>query len=224
MRTRPVLVLAAAAAIALVPSAALAHHPEVTGDQTCDGSVSFTAVAWNDEGATPEKRTNNDVRVKLMEAEGGATIAEFDDHFGPDNGFTFSGQHQLDQPREVVIKVTAKPRWGPKEDLAEPNTSRRTKVAAPTGCESTETTEAPPTTTPPTSTVAAVVVTAGPGTGGGEVTPRGRSSNTTAEGTLPFTGTSSTLPLLAGGLVLIATGLAAMCLGRSRPGRSGSRN
>jgi len=217
MRTRPVLVLAAAAAIALVPSAAFAHHPEISGDQTCDGTVSFTAVAWNEEGLAPERRTNNDVRVRIMEVDGGK-IAEFDDHFGPDNGFTFSGQHHLDQAREVVIKVTAKPKWGPKEDLAEPNTTRRTTVSAPTDCAATETTAAPVTTTAPASTVAAVVVTAGPSAGGGVT------SATTAEGTLPFTGTSTTVPLLAGGLVLIAAGLAAVGLGRSRSSRNGSKN
>ena len=217
MRTRPVLVFAVAAAIALVPSAALAHHPEIAGEQTCDGTVSFTAVAWNDQGATPERRTNNDVRVKLMEVDGSATIAEFDDHFGPDNNWAFSGTHQLDRPRELVIKVTAKPRWGPEQDLAEPNTNRRTTVSPPSGCEATATTAAPATTSAPTSsTVAAVVVTAGPATGGGAT------SATTAEGTLPFTGASTTIPLLLGGLALVGGGLAALRLGRYRPGRSSS--
>ena len=227
MRTRPVLVLAAAAAIALVPSAAFAHHPEISGDQTCDGTVHFTATAWNDEGATKERRTNNDVRVKLMEVDGGATIAEFRDHFGPDNDWTFSGQQKLDHPREIVIKVTAKPKWGPNQDLAEPNTTRRTRVAPPGECESTETTEAPVTSSAPASTVAAVLVTPGPGAGGGvtsATTVDAGAGGTAAAGTLPFTGSSTTVPLLVGGLVLIGAGLAALRSGRYRPSRSSTRN
>ena len=91
-------------------------------------------------------------------------------------------------------------------------------VSAPTDCAATETTAAPVTTSAPASTVAAVVVTAGSSAGGGVT------SATTAEGTLPFTGTSTTVPLLAGGLVLIAAGLAAVGLGRSRSSRNGSKN
>jgi hypothetical protein len=234
MRMRPVLVIATAALLALVPSAALAHYPEIEGEQDCHGLVKFTATAWNEDEATPEKRTNNDVHVKILEAgEHGHRadpIAEFDDHFGPDNGFGFSGQHRLDEPREVVIKVTAKVKWGPNEDLAEAGESRWTKVRPPSDCdqdeqtttsESTSTTEAPEdtdatgstgstvgpqTTSPPPTTVGAAVIV------DVDQTPAG-----STEDDLPFTGASATIPMLVGGIALIGAGVFAVRFGRRHP-------
>jgi hypothetical protein len=108
------LLLALACAMALagfIATPALAHHSEVRGSVDCQGTVTFTAEAWNASGATTAQRTNSDVRV-WASTDGGATYTEVArGRFGSDNNFRFSGTFSIGSKSSVILKVKEIASW-----------------------------------------------------------------------------------------------------------------
>jgi len=95
MRKRLFVILGLVLGLALVPGLASAHHPEVAGEQDCDGTLTYTVTAWN--GKTEASRTNPDIRVKVdgVLVQTGA--------FNKENGFEFTGTVELGEPKTVVV-------------------------------------------------------------------------------------------------------------------------
>jgi hypothetical protein len=238
MRTRLFVAIGLAVCLALVPGLALAHHPVVSGEQDCDGTLTYTVRAWN--GKTDASRTNPDVRVKVdgVLVQTGA--------FTKENGFQFSGTVELGAPRTVVVWAKAFADWGngtapgearqvtvyPPEDCPPPSSSTST----PGSSTSTPTTAGPtttvPPTTPPTSGTAAPTSTMAPTTTAGQTTTTAavppstvapttiaQPTTTVEDGGLPFTGANA-VPLLLTGLVLLAGGYLALRFGRRHAQRS----
>ena len=84
-------VLTCFAALALAPSA-FAHHGRISGNMDCQGTVTFTASAW--QSTSTLGKTHNDVRVYVVQANG-ATVNPAQQvgtgQFKSSNGFAFSG-------------------------------------------------------------------------------------------------------------------------------------
>ena len=78
------------AALAVVPSA-LAHHGRISGSMDCQGTVSFTASAWQTTSVLA--KTHNDVRVYVVQANGTTVPAQQvgNGQFTSANGFSFAG-------------------------------------------------------------------------------------------------------------------------------------
>jgi hypothetical protein len=206
MRKRFVLAMVLAGLLALVPTAAFAHYPKVEATQDCDGVITYRVFSWN--GDSDDAKTNPKIEVRLLRAEDDDGTVIDEGAFNPENDFQFSGTFQLDEPGDVILKVTALAKWA---NGASAGTSRDTEVKAPDGDECEETTTSTSisteTTLPPPTTVVSVDST----TPDSSVAPE-----TTEGGALPFTG-SNTMPLLAVGLALVVCGLVALRFaGRAR--------
>jgi LPXTG-motif cell wall-anchored protein len=176
MRTRTVLVLAVAALLALVPSAAFAGYPH-PGDQGCadGGRGETTSTAPCDQDEPGEETTITTTTASPCETT----------------------TRPCDQDEETT--TTASPGHDDEEEETTTSTSRPEDTST-TG--STTTTLPPATTSAPTSTVGVVVVDEQPPPAEGDE--------------LPFTGASTVIPMLAGGIALIAAGAFALRYGRRR--------
>jgi LPXTG-motif cell wall-anchored protein len=231
MRKRFFVALAAAATLALLPTAAWAHHPLIEGKVDCEGVLTFKATAWEGQGQGEEReksRTNGDIRITLHTKDGPAEGVEIaKGEFNKENDFSFGGTHDLGLiTEEVTIRATAKEPWA---NGAGPGKPDEAKVKPPTDCgttttttSSTTTTTTPPgdttttttqpeetTTTVPEDTTTTVVPTtiapppAAPPAGGSA---------------LPQTGASTAPVLLSIAAGLIAAGGTAVYLARRRSG------
>jgi LPXTG cell wall anchor motif len=231
MRKRFLVALAAAATLALLPSAAWAHNPLIEGTLDCDGVLTFKATAW--EGTHGEdheaSRTNPDIRITLH-AEGGpeegVEIAK--GAFNKDNDFSFGGTHDLGlTEEELTIRATAKAAWA---NGAQPGEAHEAKVKLPTGCttttsssssSSTTTSTTQPEDTTTTTQPEDTTTTTLPEETTTTVTPTTVPPTTTPpsdEGQLPFTGAGTAPILLSIAAGLIAAGGTAVYLARRRSG------
>ena len=113
MKLRLLLALACAMTLAgWLASGALAHHAEIRGSVDCDGKVTYTAEAWNDNDITTSARTNPNVGV-WASYDGGATYTQVGSgRFGSDNNFQFSGTFSIGSNLSVRLKVQAIANWG----------------------------------------------------------------------------------------------------------------
>ncbi|HKE97611.1 MAG TPA: hypothetical protein VKG45_01560 [Actinomycetes bacterium] len=215
MRKRLVVAAGLAALLALIPSAALAHWPEIKGEQRCelngqgDGvlySLHFVATAWNEEGIDPDRRVNRQIAITVTDAASGQLIWQDDDagEFKADNGYQFGGAVDLgSQPRTVKVLAKAMVPWGPDPEhpLADEGQHRETTVEPAGDCPQ----PVPSTTTPPSTKVEIQTVTPSP-----SPTPSGGNE-------LPFTGSGSAATLIAG-LALLLVGYLALRITRRRAG------
>ncbi|MDX6437697.1 MAG: hypothetical protein QOF45_280 [Gaiellaceae bacterium] len=113
-------------------STAAACHSEIAGSIDCQGSVSYTATAWNGSDATSRSRTNPDVRV-WASADNGSTWTEIaKNHFGSDNGFTFSGTYAAGSATVVWLKVQEVAKWGNGDAPAAARLTKLTKNCSST--------------------------------------------------------------------------------------------
>jgi LPXTG-motif cell wall-anchored protein len=200
MRMRFPLAVGLAAGLALIPGAALAHHPEVKASEACDGLVEWTAEAWDNDD--PDRRINAKVEVRIFGEdfpEEGKVLKI--GAFNEDNDYKFSGTYQLGNAGKVTIKATSLVRWGAEADHGDLNEFRKDTAQPGENCTSGEQTEAPPTTAPfieisPETTMPEQVT--GPATVA--------SPAAVAAEQLPFTG-ASTVPLLIAGSVLLGAGV-----------------
>ena len=87
-------------------SSALAHHAEIQGSVDCQGMVTYTAEAWNDNNITESARTNADVGV-WASTDGGPYNPVGTGQFNKDNGFKFSGTFSIGNASSVILKVQA---------------------------------------------------------------------------------------------------------------------
>ena len=218
MRKRFPLALGLAAGLALIPGAALAHHPEVEADQNCDGTVTWSAEAWaNDD---PDRRVNHRIEIRVfgagLPAEGKVIkIGEFTE----DNDYAFGGSHRLDEPGEVTVRATSLVRWGEDEDRGDLNEFREATAEPDESCDGDESSAT-------TTTVGAEVVDVTPTDVSGAVTdsptvasPEAVAARGATAAELPFTG-GTTVPLLIAGLVLLVSGIWILRNGRRRAGQS----
>jgi hypothetical protein len=229
MRKRVLVALAAAAMLVLLPTAAWAHHPEITAELDCDGKLTWTATAWDDTD-DPKARTHNDVKVFLIRAgEDDELIGEGE--FTPENGFTFSGEFELGLdagPVRVAVKVDGP--WGNGVDPKPEDDVRKTgEITAPTDCQTTTTKpEDTTTTTKPEDTTTTTQPEDTTTTTQPEETTTTVAPTTTlappstappaAGGGLPLTGASTAPVLLSIAAGLIAAGGTAVYLARRRSG------
>jgi hypothetical protein len=128
------LLLALACAVMLagwLASTAAACHSEITASLDCQGTVSFTATAWDGSDATATSRTNSDVRVSI--STNGSTWKEIaKNHFGSDNGFTFSGTYNVGSATVVWVKVQEVAHWGNGDAPAQARITKLTKGSCST--------------------------------------------------------------------------------------------
>jgi hypothetical protein len=121
-----------------------AHHPEIEATWDCDGTVTYTARSW--AGDTDDSKTNPSIDVSWTEDQAHFTGVPADvwnhvrnDHFGPDNGFQFSGSFVVTTTAPTIgLFVTEGADWangtarrGPGQEDA----SQFARIAAPEGCE-----------------------------------------------------------------------------------------
>ena len=135
----PVVVIAA---IASGIASASACHPLIQAGADCNGTVSYTATAWNDSDATDETRTNTDVRIQYSINGVDGPFENVDGEkgqFTKANGFSFSGTfalpENLKRPTNVTIQAVAVAKWGPHADLDVANQSQKTTIHVPGNCE-----------------------------------------------------------------------------------------
>jgi LPXTG-motif cell wall-anchored protein len=220
MLKRFLLVLVAATALALVPGAAFAHHPDVEGYQDCDGSVVFRAVSWMPPDDVPDvakARTNRQVEIRiwpddpttaaddLSEAQIAALVPVHTGAFVPENNFEFGGVYGgIGKQAHFKIRATAAIPW---EDGDQAGRMVQGDIA-PKDCPAPSTSSSTTTTTVPPTTTTVLVVTH-------------QQPPPPAEA-LPRTGTSTTVPILVGGLALVAAGAATLYLGRRTTANGGS--
>jgi LPXTG-motif cell wall-anchored protein len=210
MRLRTVLALAAAipAAIMLTPGVASAHTPGIEGYQDCDGSVVYRSVAWVPPDGNTHLRINPTVEIRiwaddpasaadnLSEAQIAALTPVHVGAYSPENNFQFGGVWDgLGKPANLRIRATAAVKWGGGQDQDVAGNEVEGTIAPKADCPAPTTTTVAPTTT----TLAPTPTTRAP------APPAGK---------LPFTGTSTTVPLLVGGLTLVLVGTAAVWFGR----------
>jgi hypothetical protein len=91
LRVGIIAVLACLGALALTPSA-FAHHGRISGSMNCDGTVTYTASAWQTSNTLA--KTHNDVRIYVTQANGVAVSPAQQagsGQFKSSNGFAFSG-------------------------------------------------------------------------------------------------------------------------------------
>jgi hypothetical protein len=128
------LLLALACAVTLagwLASTAGACHSEITASLDCQGTVSFTATAWDGSDATSASRTNSDVRVSI--STNGSTWTEIaKGHFGSDNGYKFSGTYAAGAATVVWVKVQEVARWGNNDAPASARVVKVTKGSCST--------------------------------------------------------------------------------------------
>lgn len=131
MNLRLLLALASAVMLAgWLASTAAACHSEIAASLDCQGTVSFTATAWNGSDATTSSRTNADVRVSI--STNGSTWTEIaKNHFGSDNGFKFSGTYAAGSATVVWVKVQEVARWGNGDAPAQARVTKLTKGTCP---------------------------------------------------------------------------------------------
>jgi hypothetical protein len=129
------------AAIASGMASASACHPLIQAGADCDGTVSYTATAWNDDTATEESRTNTNVRIQYSTsgADGPyVDVPEARGQFNKGNDFSFSGVFQLpaelQRPTQITVQAIATAKWGSKAVLDEANQYSRTTVRVPANC------------------------------------------------------------------------------------------
>lgn len=130
------LVALAVAVVGLVSLAtpASAHHPEITGSIACDGTVSFTATAWEGtSGDYVRSRTNPDVRVHRS-TDGGRTYGTevARGAFSTSNGYSFSGSFAAGSSAPVLLRVKAYASWA---NGAGPGDARYVTLQPPTDCD-----------------------------------------------------------------------------------------
>ena len=132
MNLRLLLALACAVTLAgWLASTAAACHSEITASLDCQGNVSFTATAWDGSDATTASRTNSDVRVSV--STNGSTWTQIaKNHFGSDNGFTFSGTYDAGSATVVWVKVQEVARWGNGDAPAQARVTKLTKGSCST--------------------------------------------------------------------------------------------
>jgi hypothetical protein len=128
------LLLALACAVTLagwLASTAAACHSEIAASLDCQGNVSFTATAWDGSDATTTSRTNSDVRVSV--STNGSTWTQIaKNHFGSDNGFTFSGTYNVGSATVVWMKVQEVAHWGNGDAPAQARITKLTKGSCST--------------------------------------------------------------------------------------------
>jgi hypothetical protein len=134
-------------AAAWLASGAAACHSEITATLDCAGKISYTATAWNDSTATTAGRTNSNVAVWVT-INGQTQTAT--GHFGPDNGFSFSGTFSAGSAQSATVYVQEKANWGTGDA---PEAARSATVTRPTNCGS-GTPPPPPPGTPPVQNTA----------------------------------------------------------------------
>jgi hypothetical protein len=108
----------------------------------CNGTVSFTATAWNDSDATDETRTNTNVQIAYsINGVGGPfeTVDSAKGEFTQANDFSFSGSFalpaNLKRPTDVTIQAVAVAKWGSNADLDVANQTQKTTIRVPANCE-----------------------------------------------------------------------------------------
>ncbi len=112
---------------------ASAHHPEVEASVVCvekGTQIQFQATAWAYDG-DQNRRHNNDVAVTVDGVEVGSGA------FTAANGYSFSGSFVAEPyfGQTIEIVVTAKVKWGIKENLASAGEKRSTYVKVDEKCE-----------------------------------------------------------------------------------------
>jgi hypothetical protein len=135
----PVVLLAA---IASGMASASACHPLIRAGADCTGAVSYTATAWNEDGASDEERTNTNVQIQYS-ADGVdgpfVTVPDARGQFNEANDFTFSGSFELpaslQRPTQITVQAVAIAKWGSKAVLDVANQSTKTTIRVPANCE-----------------------------------------------------------------------------------------
>lgn len=133
--------IVAIAAITQGMASANACHPLIQAGADCNGTVSYTATAWNDADATDVTRTNTNVQVQysINGVDGPFVNAESaKGQFNKENGFSFSGTFalpdNLKRPTDVTIQAVALSKWGPNADFDAANQSQKTTIHVPGEC------------------------------------------------------------------------------------------
>lgn len=112
-------------------AAAAACHSEITATMNCNGTITWTAAAWNASYATTPGRTNPDVGVWVSYDNGTTYRMIAEDHFGSDNGFAFSGSFSAGTATSALLRVDELAKWGTGDAPAAPNF---VSVSRPSGC------------------------------------------------------------------------------------------
>lgn len=126
-----------AVVIATGMASASACEPLIEAGANCDGTVTFTARAWDGDGATDELRTNKNVEIQysINGVDGPFEKVKSSGskyEFTKANGFLFSDKFtlpsNLKRPIPVTIRAVAIAKWGTNSDLDEANKSSKTTI------------------------------------------------------------------------------------------------
>ena len=109
---RLIVLICVLGAAGLLASVAAACHSEISVTLDCNGTVSYTATAWQGSGATAKSRTNSDVRVYASYDNGAHYTLVGSGHFGSDNSFAFSGSFSAGSATKVIVMVREAVNWG----------------------------------------------------------------------------------------------------------------
>jgi LysM repeat protein len=130
------------AAIASGMASASACHPLIQAGANCDGTVAYTATAWNNDSATDETRTNTNVRIQYSTSGVDGPYIDVPSErgqFNKANDFSFSGSFELpddlQRPTQITVQAIAAAKWGSKAVLDEANQFSRTTIRVPANCE-----------------------------------------------------------------------------------------
>jgi len=123
--------------VGLTALPASAHHPELTAQANCDGTITYTATAWRSTDGPG--RENPDVRIQVS-VDGGAWTEIGHGSFAAAS-YAFSGTWDAGTPypSSVRIRAYAAGAWGDHSPGGQTTTA--IDVATPTGCTPTSVTE-----------------------------------------------------------------------------------
>jgi uncharacterized repeat protein (TIGR01451 family)/LPXTG-motif cell wall-anchored protein len=117
---------------------AMAHHSEITASVDCTKTVAWTASAWNEDIATPERRTNNSVLVwyELPDSSTTVDVPGGAGAFNAGNNYSYGGTfaYPASNPLFITMFVQEQVGWGPNGDLAPIDTPRSVVVTRPSDC------------------------------------------------------------------------------------------
>lgn len=151
------LLLGVVTAVPFLSGTASAHHPTITASTACNGTISWTSVAWVGDGSSPS-RINSDIKITLSIVTGSGTApAAVHGAYTVANNFQFTGTFTWPTgATSIKITALAVAAWG--NGTAGGAATDTGTISPPTGCGSN-----------PSVTKAISCVASSPGNGDGKV-------------------------------------------------------
>lgn len=151
------ILLGVVTAVPFLSGTASAHHPTITASTACNGTISWTSVAWAGDG-TNASRINSDIKITLSIVSGsGAAPAAIHGAYSVANNFQFSGTFTWPTgATSIKITALAVAAWG--NGSGGGSSTDTGTMTPPTGCGSN-----------PSVTKTISCVAASPGNGDGKV-------------------------------------------------------